>query len=185
MLYLQALDKGLEARAELADTAERVFLLNRAAGHAQLVLQHMGGQDLLIAPELAELHALVDDAVRAELLDEALELGVALVNLAAGHEARALVPVQVVPRDGVEGALALGNLYALAAREAAEAVPVGHDHGAAALDELGEIRVVYLAAGEDYPRAVGELRLRLALPYLLERLPEIGQDKIVRAGLAD
>ena len=144
----------------------------------------MRGQDLLVAPELAELHALVDDAVRAELVDEAPELGVALVNLVAGHEARALVPMQIVPRDGVEGALALGYLYPLAAREAAEAVAVGDDHGAAALDELREVGVVYLAAGEDNPGAVGELRLGLAVPYLLERLLEVGQDKIVRAGLA-
>ena len=59
--------------------------------------------------------------------------------------------------DGVVGALALADLYPLAAGEAAEAVAVCNDHGAAHLDEFGELGVVYLGADHDEPRAEGEL----------------------------
>ena len=143
---LKALNKGLEARAELAYAAEGIFLLDGAAGHTHLVSQHVRGEDLLIAPELAELHALVYHAVRAELVHKALHLGVPLVDFVPAHEARALVPVLIVAADRVEGGLALRYLYALAAGEAAEAVAVRHDHGAAHFDQLGELGVVYLAA---------------------------------------
>ena len=44
--YTHLLDEGLEPRAQLAHGAERVFLLNGAAGHAHLALQDEGAQDL-------------------------------------------------------------------------------------------------------------------------------------------
>src|SRR5699024_4293370 len=144
-----------------------------------------GAQDLLIAPELAKLHVLIHDAVGMELVHKALDLRVALVYLVAGHEPRALVPVEVVAADGVVGAFAGGDVYALPAREAAEAVAVRHNHGAAHLDELGEVRVVYLGADHDYAGAEGELRLRFAGLYLLQRFLYVGEDELVRTHLAD
>ena len=97
-----------------------------------------------------------------ELIDKTLYLRVALVDLFAVHEAGAQVVVQVVAADGVVGRLAFTNLNLLSAGEAAEAVAVGNDHRAAALDKLGEFGVVNFRAGENDLRPERELRLRLA-----------------------
>ena len=93
--------------------------------------------------------------------------------------------MQIVAADGVEGALAVQNLDLLAAGEAAEAVAVGHHHGAAALDELGELGIVHLAAHQQHTGAEGEAGLRLSRLQLLQGLLEIGQDELVGADLAD
>ena len=92
LLDFQRLNKGLEAGAELADRAESVFFLDGAGGDAELVCENVVREDLFVAPELAELHVLIDDAVGMELIDKALDLAVALVYLLAVHEAGALVP---------------------------------------------------------------------------------------------
>ncbi|CCX45500.1 unknown [Firmicutes bacterium CAG:103] len=119
-----------------------------------------------------------------ELVDKALDLSMALVDLRAFHEAGALVPVQVVAADGVKRGLAVLDLDALTAREAAEAVAVGHDHGAAALEELRELGIVDLGAGDHDARAEGEFRLGLALFDLGKRLLQVREDQVVRADLA-
>ena len=119
-----------------------------------------------------------------ELVDEALDLSMALVDLRAFHEAGALVPVQVVAADGVKRGLAVLDLDALTAREAAEAVAVGHDHGAAGLEELRKLGIVDLGAGDHDARAEGEFLLGLALFDLGERLLEVREDQVVRADLA-
>ena len=92
--------------------------------------------------------------------------------------------MQIVAADRGEGVLAVLNLDLLAAGQGAEAVAVGHDHGAAHLDELRELGIVDLGAGEHHAGAEGELRLGLALFELGERLLQIGEDQIVRADLA-
>src|SRR5699024_378861 len=46
-------------------------------------------------------------------------------------------------------------------------------------------RVVYLGADHDYAGAEGELRLRFAGLYLLQRFLYVGEDELVRTHLAD
>ena len=130
------------------------------------------------------IHLACTPGKRMELVDKALDLSMALVDLRTLHEAGALVPVQVVADDGVERALAVADLDALAAREAAEAVAVGHDHRAAGLEELRELGIVDLGAGDHDARAERELRLGLALFDLGERLLQVREDQVVRADLA-
>jgi hypothetical protein len=64
-------------------------------------------------------------------------------------------------------------------------VAVGHDERAAVLDELREIRVVVLRAGEQHLAAVGGLQVGLAGLQLLERLAQVGQDQVFGAAEAD
>ena len=84
-----------------------------------------------------------------ELVDKALDLSMALVDLRTLHEAGALVPVQVVADDGVERGLAFLDLNLLSAGERTEAVAVGNDIHAAILQQLRERRVIDLGAGHD------------------------------------
>lgn len=112
---LQTLDKGLEAGTQLTDAAQGVLLLDGAAGDAHLLLKHVAGQHLFIAPELAELHALIDDPVGAVVLRQTAQLTVPLVDLGAVHKPDALVVVQIVPTYRVEGRLAAVDLDLLPA----------------------------------------------------------------------
>ena len=108
----------------------------------------------------------------------------ALVDLAAVHEPHTLVPVEIVAADGVEGRLALLYFDLLPAWEAAEAVAIRHHHGAAHLDELGELRVVDLAARQRHTGAEREHRLRTPRLQLRQRILQIGQDQVVGTDLA-
>ena len=109
-----------------------------------LVGENMVCKNLFIAPELAELHILNDDAVGLVIFNKLLYRFVTLVDLHAVHEACALVPVQLVAADSVECALAVEDLDLLAAGDGAEAVTVGNNHCAAHLDELCKLRIVDL-----------------------------------------
>ena len=108
-----------------------------------------------------------------------------LVDLHTVHKARALIPVQVMTADGVKSGLPGKNLYGFAARETAEAVAVGHHHGAAALDQLREIRIIDFGAGQHHADTERELGFRLSLFHLGERFLQIRQDQVMRADLAD
>ena len=92
--------------------------------------------------------------------------------------------MEIVAADGVESGLARLNDDLLPAGEAAEAVPVGHHHGAAALDQLGKLRVVHLGAHQGHSGPEGEFRLRLTGLQLLQGLLQIGQDQVMGADLA-
>ena len=144
----------------------------------------MHAEHTLIAPELAELHLLVEHAVGAVFPAQVADVSAAAVGTLALHEARALARAQIVAGNGAQRRLPVENFDLLAAGQAAVAIAVGHDHGAAVLDELRERRIVDLAAGHDQAHAEPRLRVRLAALELGERLLEIRQDPLVRAHLA-
>lgn len=84
--------------------------------------------------------------------------------------------------NGAQGRFALPDLDGLAGLHGAVAVPVGHHQCAAALDQLGEVRVVVLAAGQQHLAAVGGLGVRLAGAQLLQRLPQLVDDEVLGTG---
>ena len=73
MLDLKRLDKGLESCPELSHRTEGIFLLDGAGRDVPLVDEDVGGQHLLIAPELTELHILIDDAAGAVFPDKPVD----------------------------------------------------------------------------------------------------------------
>ena len=87
--------------------------------------------------------------------------------------------------DLAQSVLVVLELDDLAAGSGAEAVAVGHDQSAAALDELGELRIVDL--GADYRNAGTERRLLvgLALLQLLQGLTQVRQDESLRTGVGN
>ena len=100
-------------------------------------------------------------------------------HLVLRHEARAVGGGQVVLGDGVDGIDALGQVDDLSRLHRAVAVTVADDAGAAALDELGEIGIVVLGAGQDHLAAELLLQVGLAGLHLLGSLTQVGQDQIL------
>lgn len=139
----------------------------------------MRSKNLFIAPEFAELHVLIYDAVSFKLIHQVLDFVVALVNLQAIHKSCALVPMLIVAANGLERALPLANFYLLTAREAPETVSVGNDHGTAGLEELCELGIVYLAACQHNTCAEREFRFGLAAFDLFNCLLEIRENEFV------
>ena len=145
----------------------------------------MGSEDLFIAPELTEFHALDDDAVRLILFYHGFKHIGPLVDLLLGHEARAEVRLEVVAADRLEGRFTLSDFDLLPARDRAEAVAVSDDAGAAELEQLGELGVVDLRTGQDDSGAEFRFGIRGPVADLFERFAQIRQDQPVRTDFTD
>ena len=83
--------------------------------------------------------------------------------------------------DGVQRLLALLDNDGLAAFHRAVAVAVADHQGAAALDELGEVRVVVLGTGQNHLAAVVGLGIRLAGLHLFGRLSQLVENQVLGA----
>ena len=185
LLDLNALNKGLEAGTQLAGGGIYVFLLDRAHRQTEVTRQHDRVYDALIAPVFAELVGSDYDAVGMVVSGE---VGNALLSCAHGvlrHEARAVGGVEIVACDSVKRLLAFLDDDGDTALDSAVAVTVGNDFRAAALDELGEVGVVVLGTGKDDLAAERPAVVGLAGLELLGGLAQVGEDKALRADLAD
>ena len=84
--------------------------------------------------------------------------------------------------NGPQGRLPLPDLDGLAGLHGTVAVAVSHHQRAAALDELGEVRVVVLAAGQQHLTAVLRSGVRLTGLQLLQCIPQLVDDEIFGTG---
>ena len=141
--------------------------------------------DALIRPVGAELHLLINGAVRPEIPDELSHMVIAVFDPVQSALARALSVLQVPAADLRECVLGIGELYLLSTGEGAVAVAVGDHQCAAALDELDELGIVDLRADNDNADTVVLLGVGLAAFYLLKRLAQVGEDESLGAGVAD
>ena len=130
-LDLKALYESLEAGAELADRADSILLLYRAARNMQFVEKDIVLQNLLIAPEFAEFHILQDDSIGFVFFRKLAHNFRPLLDLVSGHEAGAEAGFQVMAADRFKGSLSVANLYLFPTRLGAKAVAVGYNHRAA------------------------------------------------------
>ena len=81
----------------------------------------------------------------------------------------------------LKGSLALTDLDGLTGLDCAIAVTVANDLCAAALDELGEVGVVVLGAGQNDLAAERPLLVGLAGLKLLQGLLQVRENKVLRA----
>ena len=82
-----------------------------------------------------------------------------------------------------QGILVVLQFDDLAAGGGAEAVAVGHHQGAAALDELGQLGIVDLAAHDGDSGPEGGLLVGLAGLQFLQGLPQIGENQVLGTGI--
>ena len=141
-------------------------------------------QRALKAPVVAVFHLLIDDSVSVILPCQTIRRLTALLHLLIGDVAGALGVLHNVHTDLGQGVLIVLQLNDLPTGGGAEAVPVGHHQCAAALDELRQLRVVDLAARDEYARPVARFRVRLARAQLLQRLSQVRQDQVLGTGKA-
>ena len=184
MLDLHTLHKGLEAGTQLAGSGVDVLLLDGADGQAEVTLQDEGVDHALVAPVLAELVGGQDHAVGMVLLSQVSDPLLAGAHLILGHEARAVGGLQVVLGDAAQRALAFLQHDGHAALHSAVAEAVADHQGAAALDELGEVGVIVLGAGQNHLAAEVLLVVGLAGLHLLGSLPQVGQNQFLGADQA-
>ena len=86
--------------------------------------------------------------------------------------------------DLLQSGLVVVELDDLPAGGGAVAVAIHHHHGAAVLQHLGQAGVVDLAAYHGHTGPVPGLGIGFALLQLLQRLPEVGEDQVLGAGVA-
>ena len=181
---LQRFHKGLHAGAELAGIAVVVQAVDTQHGPIILLVHDVAHQRALEAPVVAVFHLLVDDAVGMELLGQTIRGVPALLHLLIGDVAGALGMLHDVQADLGQGVLVVPEVDDLPSGGGAKAVAVGHHQRAAALDELGQVGVVDLAAHDGNSGAEGGLGVGLAGLQLLQRLPQVGEDQLLGAGEA-
>lgn len=145
----KALHKCLHSRAKLSALTGNVGAVDGEHLDAVVAGHYLTCDDALIRPVGAELHLLINGAVRPEIPDELSHMVIAVFDPVQSALTGALSVLQVPAADLRECVLGIGELYLLSAGEGAVAVAVGDHQCAAALDELDELGIVDLRADND------------------------------------
>ena len=117
------------------------------------------------------------------LLGEVSQTLLALAHNILRHEARAVAGLEVVAGNRGQRLLAVLDLDGHTRLHSTIAVTVADDFGAAAFDQLGELGIIILRAGQNDLAAERALLIGLAGLELLSRFLQHGEDQILRADL--